>query len=165
MEHLEEILLHSTQIRDWTCRHPVLSKFCQFVLGNWSSTYFSKELQAYFSQRMGIRAEDGCLLWRTKVTVPSKGKSKVLAVLQEAHLGITRTKSLAHSYVRWQVKNCEKCQQNQKQPTEAPLHPWEWPGHPWSRLHVYNVGPFKGECFLCWWMLNEINYIYSHSRN
>ena len=134
MEHLEEISLHSTQIRDWTCRHPVLSKVCQFVLGSWSSTCFSKELQPYFSQRTGISAEDGCLLWGTKVSVPSKGKSKVLAVSQEVHLGITRTKSLAHSYVWWpgldhvietQVKNCEKCQQNQKQPTEAPLHPWD----------------------------------------
>ena len=50
-----------------------------------------------------------------------------------------RTKALARSYVWWpgldqeietQVKNCGKCQKNQKQPAEAPLHPWEWPGQP-----------------------------------
>ena len=83
-----------------------------------------------------------------------------MAVLHEAHPGITRTKSLARSYVWWPgldhdivelVKNCGKChgnEQNQKQPPEAPLHPWEWPGQPWSRLHVDYAGPFQGEMFL-----------------
>ena len=101
MEHLEEIPLHSSQIRDWNRRDPVLSNVYQYVLGNWPSTCSSKELQPYFNRRMEISVEDGCLLWGTRVIVPSKGRSKVLAVLHEAHPGIKRTKALAHSYVWW----------------------------------------------------------------
>ena len=65
MEHLEEIPLHSSQIRDWTRRDPVLSNVYQYVLGNWPSTCSSKELQPYFNRRTEISVEDGCLLWKT----------------------------------------------------------------------------------------------------
>ena len=157
MELLEAIPLHSGQIRVWTRRDPVLSKVHQYALGNWpNSTCPSKELQPYFNRRTEISVEDGCLLWGTRVIVPPKGRAQVLSVLHEAHPGISRTKSLARSYVWWpgldqeieeQVKQCGKCQQNQKTPAEAPLHPWEWPGQPWSRVHIDYAGPYKGEMF------------------
>ena len=116
-----------------------------------------QRIAALYNRRTEISVEDGCLLWGTRVIIPPKGREKVLVVLHEAHPGITRTKSLARSYVWWPgldhdietlVKNCGKCQQNQKQPPEAPLHPWEWPGQPWSRLHIDYAGPFQGEMFL-----------------
>ena len=69
MEHLEEIPLQSNKIRDWTRRDPVLSKVHQYVLGNWSSTCPSKELQPYFNRKTEISVEDGCLLWGTRVIV------------------------------------------------------------------------------------------------
>ncbi|CAB4033162.1 hypothetical protein ETSY2_42270 [Paramuricea clavata] len=157
MELLEAIPLHSGQIRDWTRRDPVLSKVHQCALGNWPNiTCPSKELQPYFNRRTEISQPDGCLLWGTRVIVPPKGRAQVLAVLHEAHPGISRTKSLALSYVWWpgldqeieeQVKQCGRCQQNQKTPAEAPLHPWEWPGQPWSRVHIDYAGPYKGEMF------------------
>ena len=80
-----------------------------------------------------------------------------MAVLHEAHPGISRTKALARSYVWWpgmdrdleeQVNSCQTCQLHQKSPAEAPLHPWEWPGHPWERLHIDYAGPFMGHMFL-----------------
>ena len=46
------------------------------------------------------------------------------------------------------VKSCMSCQQNQKTPEVAPLHPWEWPQRPWSRLHIDYAGPFLGKMFL-----------------
>ena len=97
MEHLKEIPLQSNQIRDWSRRDPVLSKVHQYVLGNWPSTCPSKEVQPYFNRRTEISVEDGCLLWGTRVIVPLKGRSKVLAVLH----GIRITKALARSYVWW----------------------------------------------------------------
>ena len=81
----------------------------------------------------------------------------MLSELREAHPGESHMKALARSYVWWpgldqdivkKVKDCDKCQANQKTPAEAPLHPWEWPGFPWSRIHVDYAGPYKGEMFL-----------------
>ena len=59
-------------------------------------------------------------------------------------------KELAKSYVWWpridqdiekRVHGRTGCQLQQKQPTTAPLHPWEWPAHPWQRVHVDFPGP------------------------
>jgi hypothetical protein len=36
---------------------------------------------------------------------------------------------------------------HQNNPTNAPLHPWEFPEKPWWRLHIDFAGPFKS--FMC----------------
>ena len=46
------------------------------------------------------------------------------------------------------VKGCLQCEQLQKAPAQAPLHPWEWPSRPWVRVHVDYAGPFLGKMFL-----------------
>ena len=78
-------------------------------------------------------------------------------MLHQAHPGISRMKSLARSYVWWPgidrdmevcVKSCDPCQQNQKSPPVAPLHPWSWPSKPWTRIHLDYAGPFMGKMFL-----------------
>ena len=42
----------------------------------------------------------------------------------------------------------EPCQINQKSPSLAPLHTWEWPKRPWSRIHIDHAGPFQGKTIL-----------------
>ena len=37
---------------------------------------------------------------------------------------------------------------DQKMPTEAPLHPWEWATTPWQRIHIDYAGPFQNSMFL-----------------
>ena len=65
-------------------------------------------------------------------------------------------KSLARSVVWWpginkdieaKVKDCYSCQQNQRAPSQALLHPWDWPRKPWTRLHIDYAGPFLGKMF------------------
>ena len=66
-------------------------------------------------------------------------------------------KGLDRSFVWWpgmnsdlkeKVKSCLNCQQNQKTPEVAPLHPWEWPQRPWTRIHIDYVGTFLRKMFL-----------------
>ena len=73
------------------------------------------------------------------------------------HPGITRMKGLARSYVWWpgmdaaiedRAKECYLCQESQKSPVKAPLHPWEWPERAWARVHVDFAGPFEDHMFL-----------------
>ena len=157
MEHLEGTPVHSGHIKEWTKRDPVLSQVRRYTLEGWPKTANSEELTPYYTKRTELSVEDGCTLWGTRVIVPPQGRSKVLSELHEAHPGESRMKALARSYVWWpgldqdivkKVKDCNKCQANQKTPAEAPLHPWEWPGLPWSRIHVDYAGPCKGEMFL-----------------
>ena len=66
-------------------------------------------------------------------------------------------KRLARGYVWWPgidkelefaVKTCEECQENQRLPARAPMHPWEWPDRPWARIHIDYAGPITGRMIL-----------------
>ncbi|XP_041353242.1 uncharacterized protein K02A2.6-like isoform X1 [Gigantopelta aegis] len=92
-----------------------------------------------------------------RVTVPPKLQLQVLEELHSAHSGIVKMKELARSYFWWPkldshiedlVKSCEECQQIQKMPGPAPLHPWSSPDAPWKRLHIDFAGPFHGHMYL-----------------
>ena len=86
--------------------------------------------------------EDGCVLWGTRVVIPSSGRSdegpgpKVCMVAG------------MDTDIEGLVRKSEQCQLHKKLPAEAPQHPWEWPSEPWTRLHVNYAGKFKGEVFL-----------------
>uniref|UniRef100_A0A3B3IN70 Gypsy retrotransposon integrase-like protein 1 n=1 Tax=Oryzias latipes TaxID=8090 RepID=A0A3B3IN70_ORYLA len=96
-------------------------------------------------------------MWGSRVVVPHKFRPCVLQELHSAHPGVVKMKSLARSYVWWpnidaqiesQVKSCHSCQQLQREPRLAPLHPWVWPSSPWERIHVDFAGPFEGHMYL-----------------
>ena len=46
------------------------------------------------------------------------------------------------------VTTCTECQENQRLPAKAPMHPWEWPDRPWARIHIDYAGPVKGKMIL-----------------
>ena len=92
-----------------------------------------------------------------KVVIPSKLQGQVLEELHDGYLGVVKMKALARSYVWWPninahleelVKACSGCQQNQKMPNKAPLHPWEWATAPWQRIQVNYARPFQNAMFL-----------------
>ena len=73
-------------------------------------------------------------MWGMRVIVPGKLQSKVLKCIHQNHPGITRMKSIAHSYFWWSgldqgiealAKSCSVCQTLQATPPAAPLHPEE----------------------------------------
>ena len=93
-----------------------------------------------------LSIENGCLLWANRVIIPSNLRSLILSELHEGHLGMSRTKSLARSYVCWPsldkdieevVKQCEACQSLRNNPARIdPPHPWIYPQKPWERVHA-----------------------------
>ena len=46
------------------------------------------------------------------------------------------------------VKECSKCQENQRDVPSVPLKPWSWLSRPWNRLHINYVCPFMNSMFL-----------------
>ena len=46
------------------------------------------------------------------------------------------------------VQKCDTCQQHNKAPSAAPLHPWEWPEKQWTRIHIDYAGTILGKMFL-----------------
>ena len=115
------------------------------------------ELKPYWTRRLELTANDGCIVWRGRVAVPPPDRESVLIELHGGHPGTSRMKSLARGLVWWpgmdleienMVKRCLDCQQSRPSPPTAPLHPWCWPTRPWTPLHVDFAGPMEGKMFL-----------------
>ena len=157
LESIQTSLVTAAQIKKWTARDPILSKVLNYVLQGWPSKPDSDELRPFFHRKEELSIEDGCILWGHRVVIPPPGREKIVELLHESHPGMTRIKGIARSYVWWpgiddvlekKVRHCQSCQEHQRLPSKAPLHPWEFPERPWSRLHIDFAGPFLNKQFL-----------------
>ena len=155
-EHLAVSPVTANDIREWTRCDKQLSRVLQFVQQGWP-TNGDPELEPYSARRLELSTFEGCILWGSRVVVPTPGRQAVLQELHKGHPGITRMKSLSRMYVWWpgitadiekSVRLCLKCQEMQSTPPVAHLNPWKWPTRPWARLHLDFAGPFVGKTIL-----------------
>ena len=156
MSNLQDTPVTAKQVKSWTDRDPQLARVRLLVQKGWSDTD-GEDLPDFRRRKAELSVQDGCILWGSRVVIPTAGRIKIMEELHESHPGIVRMKSLARSYVWWpgmdkdletKVAICSDCQRIRKSPPPAMLHPWEWPTRPWARLHVDYAGPFMGKMFL-----------------
>ena len=130
--------IRAAKIRQWTDTDPVLSRVRRNVLGGWVTSN-DPELQPYQSRAAELSVEDGCVLWGSRVVIQAKGGEGIILILHEQHPEVTRIKRLARGYVWWPgidkqlnlaVRSCTQCQEHQRLPSKAPMHPREWPERP-----------------------------------
>ena len=134
---------------------PVLARMHESIVKGWSARVDGDK--PYYEQRNALTVHQGCILWGMRVVIPNKLQDRVLEELHDGHLVVIKIKALTRSYVWWPningqleelAKACSGCQQNQKMPTKAPLHPWEWATISWQRIHIDYAGPFQNPMVL-----------------
>ena len=144
------------QLQQATRNDPILGKILRCIRRGWPEAV-PDHLKPYWSRRLELSIEDGCILWGIRVIPPKKLQPTIRDMLHEGHSGIVRMKKIARSYVWWPgidkeleqlAHDCTPCQKVQKEPAVAPLHPWLWPSKPWARIHLDFAGPFLGRMFL-----------------
>ena len=157
---LDRAPVSSSEIKMWSRQDVTISQVIDQLVKGWPnerSLRGENSFKPYLARKEELSVVDGVLMWGNRVVVPPKGRPQVLQELHQSHPGIVRTKSLARSYVWWPgldqdvtklIEGCENCQQAQREPSKAPLHPWEWPKSPWVRLHLDYAGPFHDKMFL-----------------
>ena len=160
MEVMSTAVITTTDIKQWTSRDPVLSRVYRYILNGWpenSDEFQDITLRDYYRRRNELSVLAGCILWGSRVIIPSQGRAQLLAELHDGHPGMSRMKGLARSYMWWPgmdkniehfVSSCDTCQLQQNAPPSAPIQPWHWPSRPWSRLHIDYAGPFLNKMFL-----------------
>ena len=156
LEHLSSGPITATQIKTMTRQDKILSKVLYFVQKGWPATV-EPALTPYASRKYELSSLDGCVLWGTRVVIPTAGRKRILDDLHETHQGASRMKARARMVVWWPgldksieeiVSNCLSCQSSRPLPPAAPLHPWSIPQAPWSRLHMDYAGPLQDRMFL-----------------
>lgn len=144
------------KVRRETQRDPTLVKVYESTMKGWHNEQ-APIMAPFYSRKDELTVHQGCIMWGSRVVVPTKLRSQVLEVLHESHIGVVKMKALARSYIWWPgidheieelAKGCSGCQRVQHAPKCSPLHPWEWPSTPWQRIHIDYAGPFLGMMFL-----------------
>ena len=116
-----------------TRRDPVLARVHESIVKGWSARIDGDK--PFYERRNELTVHQGCILWGMRVVIPNKLQERVFEELHDGHLGVVKMTAGARSYVWWPningrleelAKACCGCQQNQKMPTKAPLHLWEW---------------------------------------
>ena len=147
----------SSDIRKHTGSDPTLSKVYKYLERGWPSSVSDDSLLPYSRRKDELSLQSGCILWGSRVIIPSKLQDTLLKELHSGHTGASRMKELARSYLWWPnldkqledlVGSCQTCLELRPNPSRAELHPWEWPQAPWHRLHVDYAGPVDGRFFI-----------------
>ena len=120
VERLLDAPVKAHKIRKWTRKDFQLSQVVQFILYGWPDMV-DPQLKQYWSRRLELSVEDGCILWGSRVTIPPPGQRRMLAELHEGHPRMARIKGLARIHMWWPgmeqeiemtVCNCHECQKN-----------------------------------------------------
>ena len=136
------------RIAEASQRDKILSTVIKAVQhGRWPSKR-DEPLLPYYNRRNDLTVVDGCLLWGSRVVIPTVFRAQLLDELHSNHVGVCHMKMLARSYVWWPQRNsaieslakkCQQCSLSASAPPTTPAHPWLVPHGPWERIHVDHV--------------------------
>ena len=68
--------------------------------GQWPSR-IDNALTPYYNRKNDLAVVDGCLTWGRRIIIPKAFWKQLLEELHSNHLGMSRMKSLARSYLWW----------------------------------------------------------------
>ena len=100
LEHLSSEPLTATQLKTMTRQDKILSRVLYFVQNGWPATV-EPTLTPYTSRKYELCLLNGCVLWGTRVVVPTAGCKRILDDLHETHQGASLMKARAWMVVWW----------------------------------------------------------------
>lgn len=130
IHQLESLPVTSEQVRAATHRDPVLARVLEHITKGWPASV-PKDLSSFFSKCPVLMVESGCVLWGSRVVIPSSQRGKLLKELHREHMGASRMKTLARDHVWWPgidkelealAKSCVDCAAVKQAPVSTPLH-------------------------------------------
>lgn len=74
----------------------------RYLLCGWPTDENNPDKAAYRVRKDELSTQSGSILWGSHVVIPNQARKQVLSELHVAHLGISRMKALARSYV-WRL--------------------------------------------------------------
>jgi len=130
-------------------RWPVLRLLRQHA--DWS------HLEGFCRRRESLTIEQGCILFKERVVIPTALRTKVLDLLRQGHPGFQLMKSLVLKFayctgmehdIEENVGLCGPCAEAAKKPVKATLQSRPPATKPYERIHLDQDGPHLGRQFL-----------------
>lgn len=133
--------LTASDIAKHIAHDKILACVLDWVRRGWPMNKVPAEFQPYWNRQHELSVLKCCLLWGSRMLIPSVLRVQILKCLHEAHPGVVRMKALGRSYVWWPgldeeitqwVARCQECQLSRAAHLFAPVREWETPRLPWS---------------------------------
>ncbi|XP_064479229.1 uncharacterized protein K02A2.6-like [Ornithodoros turicata] len=157
---IEKVPLKASEIAKATATDRVLSRVYRYVMEGWPSHERDPrdpELQEFHARKSELTTENECVVWGMRAVIPSQQRDVVLSLLHNGHIGQTKMKMLARSYVWWPgmdkvielaCRSCGACAASADHQVPVPLHhQWEVPTEPWYWIHA-DFADFNGKSYL-----------------
>ena len=141
-------------VRKETSKDPVFARVMRFTSEGWPLKLDPDDpAQQFRKVSESLSTYYGCLLYGTRLVIPTSLQKQVLQVLHTSHSGMERMKQLARTAVYWPkidsqimdlCRGCSSCCEHRNALPKSIVHPWMMPEKPWSRLHVDHAINFLG---------------------
>ena len=148
---LDSFPLTANEVAKATREDPVYGRLLTAVkTGNLNRQ--DKSLSTFLSVFNSLSIQAGCIIFGSRVVIPTRQQARLLFELHHTHMGIVKMKSLAREYMWWPSLNkdiesiaasCKACAKYKKAPPSAPLTHWPWACSPMERIHV-DFADYKG---------------------
>ena len=97
---MESLPVTDADVRRETRNDPQLGKVLSMLqMNRWLTD--DPDMTPYISRRNELSLWNGCVMWGSRVVMPSKLQPLILKELHAAHLGIVKMKAIARSFVWW----------------------------------------------------------------
>lgn len=133
------------EIEEQTKEDTDLQVIRSYCVQGWpkDKTKVPENIKAYYKLRNDIFYEDNLLFYEDRIVVPTAARKKILNILHESHMGMTKTKARAKSLFYWpnlnqQVENlvasCSVCEKYRASKVNEPLIPHDIPDLPFEKV-------------------------------
>uniref|UniRef100_A0A5S6QBK2 RNA-directed DNA polymerase n=1 Tax=Trichuris muris TaxID=70415 RepID=A0A5S6QBK2_TRIMR len=155
LESMPDPPIAAKQIAQMTNQDPILARVRNWLRYGWPAKV-PDEFKQYWRFRNELSVHKDCVLWQSRIVIPSKLRHEVLKLFHSGHPGIVRMKGLARSYIWWPrlnqdveslVRACVPCQEARHDPPKLSGNKWPEASKPWVRVHADFFGPFQGKVF------------------
>ena len=101
VSQIEALPVTASQLGRATRKDPILSCVMQHMRQGWPLKCPVATLQPYWNRRQELSIVGDCLLWGSRVIIPTSCHVKILQDLHREHAGMSRMKAIARSYFWW----------------------------------------------------------------
>ena len=110
-----------------------IDKLKEYIQKGWPTNKYNvpNQLIPYIPHKDDLMIQNGLIMKENRVLIPKALHNKMIDILHETHLGITKTKLLAREPIFWpniytqitlKIEQCSTCQKTQKTNTQRTTH-------------------------------------------
>lgn len=99
ISYLTSLPVSSETVRIKSLKDKTLKQIKEYIIAGWPSSDMDISLTPYFKRKNELTTFEGCIIFGTRIVIPSKLLKMILKKLHWSHLGIQKLNPLCRLYM------------------------------------------------------------------